>query len=107
MALPVPDEARGRSILSSLKIAVSGPETARWVDWSGDEIVHFMECWGFKAGAQEAEHRLVVHPDHLDMDLWIPMLDRVSYRYVVCRAVELVELLVSRLESTAASKGDS
>ena len=52
--------------------------------------------WGFTVGDLEVGQRLVVHLDHADLDLYVPMYERVSYIAVVQRAVELIDTLISR-----------
>ena len=72
------------------------PDTEKLVSWSGEEIVDILAEWGFSVGDLELEQRLVVHPDHADLDMYVPMYERVSYIAVVQRAVELIDTLISR-----------
>lgn len=104
--LPVPNEERGRETLERLRHLVDQcPQTETIIpDIHGDELVTFLLDWGFGVGPEEDGARYAVHPDHYDLDLVIPMVERVSYRFTVSRAVELVDELESRY---TANQGDN
>lgn len=73
------------------------PETETILqDIAGDELVTFFGDWGFAVGREVAGVCIVVHPDHGDLDMAIPMVESVSYRFVIAQAVELVDDLISR-----------
>ena len=96
----MPRDERLLSLLGDLRSSLDGlPDTENLVSWSGDEIIEVLAEWGFSIGELELEQRLVVHRDHADLDMYVPMYERVSYVAVVQRVVELIDTLVSRLET--------
>ena len=87
-------------MLNELRGALEGlPDTEKLVSWSGEEITDILAEWGFTIGELELEQRLVVHRDHADLDMYVPMLERVSYVAVAQKAVELIDTLNSRSET--------
>ena len=93
----MPKDERLLHLLGDLRSSLEGlPDTEILISWSGDEITEVLAEWGFTVGDLEVGQRLVVHPDHADLDLYVPMYERVSYIAVVQRAVELIDTLISR-----------
>lgn len=98
MTIGAPNAERGLKTLGRLRELLDMcPATETILEGiEGDELITFFGDWGFVVGREAGGVCIVVHPDHADLDLTIPMVERVSYRFVVAQAVELVDDLISR-----------